>query len=312
MSEHARPDLLPTAVLLVGSTLWGLMWIPLKLLVAQGMDPVSTTLVAYLATAALTLPVAFALARGRPLPLKGLVALAFFGGASAIFFISALMEGSVVRAMMLFFLIPAWGVIFGRIFLGERLGPARIVAVLLALAGAFLILGPTQIVDARWQWADLFAVLAGLTLAVSNVIFRYLSDCPIPVKLFSMQLGSLVFAGLAVLLLGAKGLAGAAPPPAIAGAALYGVTILLAAMVCTQFAVNRLPVGRVAILMTLELVVSVGSATIVGGERPAPIEWTGGLLILAAALVEARRRNDDPAGGGQPAQHAGKVRQHTP
>lgn len=306
MSHHHRPDLLPTAVLLIGSTLWGLMWMPLKYLVAAGMDPVSTTLTAYLAAALLTLPVAWTFARGRQLPWAGLALLAFFGGASAIFFIAALMEGSVVRAMMLFFLIPAWGVILGRIFLGEALGPARVLAVILALTGAFLILGPAKILETSWQWADLFAVLAGLTLAMSNVIFRYLIECPIPVKLFSMQLGSLAFAGVAAILLGADGLSGTASMQAVAGAAVYGITILLAAMACTQFAVNRLPVGRVAILMTMELVVSVGSATILGGERPTPLEWSGGLLILIAALVEAwRRSNGRTAPGSQPAPDAG-------
>jgi len=200
---------------------------------------------------------------------------------------------------MLFFLIPAWGVIFGWLFLKEALTPARLLAVLLALSGAFLILGPGQILQTQWQWADLYAVLAGLTLALSNVVFRYLAAHPIPIKLLAMQAGSGLFASLALLMLPASA-AVLAPSafaqmwPGLLGAALYGTTILLAAILCTQYAVHRLPVGRVAILMTMELIVSVLSATLVGGERPLLLEWLGGGLILIAALLEARQKTPSP------------------
>jgi len=291
----------PTLVLLTGSTLWGLTWLPLKAIGEMGMNPIATTLIAYLAAFAVILPFALrALARHKlALPWRGLALLALFGGSSALFFVAALMEGSVVRAMMLFFLIPAWGVIFGWLFLKEALTPARLLAVLLALSGAFLILGPGQILHTQWQWADLYAVLAGLTLALSNVVFRYLAAHPIPIKLLAMQAGSVLLASLALLILPASA-AVLAPSaftqmwPGLLGAALYGTTILLAAILCTQYAVHRLPVSRVAILMTMELIVSVLSATLVGGERPLLLEWVGGGLILIAALLEARQKTPSP------------------
>lgn len=282
----------PTLVLMIGSTLWGLTWIWLKAIDQLGMGPITLSIIAYGMQFLMVLPWALHWLiktwrpnrANHPLPWHWLVPLAFLSGVAGIGFTISMVYGDVVRSMLLFFLIPAWGVLFGHWFLREALTGIRITAVVLALAGAALILGP----DVQWgfSFADLAALIAGIALAGSNVLFRYLQDEPMLVKLSVMQVGGVIFGLIFLLILPEPGaritLAG------IVQSALYGGTLLLGAMLATQYAVERMPAGRAAILMTLELLVASASAILIGHEHPAVNVWIGGSLILGAALLEAR------------------------
>ena len=106
-----------------------------------------------------------------------------------------------------------------------------------------------------------------------------------PIKLTLMQ-GSTVGLGLIAWALSAE--FGVMPSlEAVGSSALYGATMLLAAVLATQYAVERLPASRTAILMTLELLVAVASAAWLGDRAHGINVWTGGTLILIAALLEA-------------------------
>lgn len=283
----------PTLILMFGSTLWGLTWLWLKQIHALGLDPITTGIIAYGAQMLVILP--FAAARLRHSQLRRgisdgriwlwLILLAVTGGISGIAFTIAITYGNVVRSMMLFFLIPAWGVLFGHWFLREAVTPLRLLAVGLALSGAVFILGPDAITHTPWHVADIAALIAGITLAASNVLFLYLADQPFGVKLVSMQIGTIAIGLLA--LAATTGIPTALPAAGVISSVGYGTTMLLAAILASQYAIERLPAGRAAILMTLELLVAVFSAIIIGHERPTPHVWLGGALILAATLIEA-------------------------
>ncbi|MFO7583028.1 DMT family transporter [Guyparkeria sp.] len=279
----------PSLILMSGSTLWGLTWIWLKYAAELGIGPILLSVVAYAAQWLVVAPFAWrawtdphrpAISR---LNWEWLGLLAFAAGVSGVGFTMAMVYGDVVRSMMLFFLIPAWGVLFGRLFLKEPLSPARIAAVVSAIAGAFLILGP-DFGDGLLA-ADWFALIAGFSLAAANTLFRFLAEQPIPIKLTLMQ-GSTVLLGLVAWLFSSE--FGVVPTlEAVGSSALYGVTMLLAAVLATQYAVERLPASRTAILMTLELLVAVASAAWLGDRVHGLNIWIGGALILSAALLEA-------------------------
>lgn len=292
----------PVLVLMLGSTLWGSTWIWLKAIDGLGVGPLLISLLAYGAQFLLLLPWVFASLRQRrgqpnrpPLAWRWLVPLAFLSGLSGVGFTIAMVYGDVVRAMLLFFLIPAWGVIFGRVFLQEAFTPLRLIAVVAALLGAVIILGPNlQFHDAlNFSLADGAALIAGLALAGANVLFRYLQDEPMLFKLSVMQVGAIAFAAFALIFfpepISTLTLAG------IAHSLIYGATLLLGAMLATQYAVQRLPAARSSVLMTLELVVASLTAIVIGHEHPSLGVWLGGGLILAAALIEATSQSAEPA-----------------
>ncbi|HUM99016.1 MAG: hypothetical protein B7X12_02605 [Halothiobacillus sp. 20-53-49] len=290
----------PVLILMLGSTLWGTTWIWLKAIDNLGVGPLLLSVLAYGAQFVLLLPwvVPPLLKRLRqpghpPLAWRWLLPLALLSGISGVGFTIAMVFGDVVRAMLLFFLIPAWGVIFGRIFLGEALTAIRLIAVIFALAGAAIILGP----DLRFEdnlgfsLADSAALIAGLALAGANVLFRYLQAEPMLFKLSVMQIGAVLFA-LGALLLFPEPIATLTINGLLQSLA-YGATLLLGAMLATQYAVERLPSGRSAVLMTLELVVASLTAIWIGQEQPSIMVWLGGGMILAAALLEATSQQPD-------------------
>jgi drug/metabolite transporter (DMT)-like permease len=282
------PERRATLALAVSSVAWGLSWLPLKALAAQGIEGLWLTLIA--ATAA-TLPLTPLVARQRGFwrgSHRALAGIALLGGYAQLSFVLALIAGDVVRVMVLFYLLPVWAAVGGWLWLGEPVTPPRRVAVVLAVVGAFLALGGPAMTDAPLAAADALALTCGIAFAANNLVFRALPAVPLASKVVPMLLGA---AGLA----GAGLLVGLQPPPGadtggsgVGLAALYGVGWLLLATWGSQWGITHLPAARGAVLLTLELVTAVASATLLGAETWSLTKAVGVTLILTAALLEAR------------------------
>ncbi len=275
------------ASLMASSLLWGCAWLPLKALGQAGLDGL---LLAFSTFTLLTLATApFALRRAREQSGLGpLVLIALLGGGANLAFTLAMVYGEVVRAMALFYLLPLWGVLGGRLILGERIDGLRWLGVALALTGAWLVLGGVDILHALPSGFELFGLLAGFLLAMNNLVFRGVQRLSLSAKLSAMFLGCAGLAGAALLATGAAWPV-SATPLAWGGVALYAFLWLLPANLGAQYGVTHLEAGRASVILILELVAAVVSATLIGDERMAPLEWAGAGLILAAALIEALR-----------------------
>lgn len=278
---------LPVTVLLAASVLWGTAWLPLKALNQMGVEGIPLTVVAYGAATALALPLLW-LQRSR---WRGwgpwLVAILCVGGYANLAFSSALIYGQVVRVMVLFYLLPVWGVLGGRIFLGEHIDGARWLAVVLALCGAVLVLGAEQLLVAQISWIDLLALSAGFAFAMNNILFRARQEIPVASKVSAMLGGCVV---IGVLLIGY----GVQSWPQVSGeswgwVAAFGALWLLLATAGSQWGVTHLEAGRASIIIVMELVAAVVSAMLIGGEHLRGVEWMGGAMILTATVIEARR-----------------------
>jgi len=274
-------------LLVTSAILWGLSWWPLKYFTAQGIDGPPLIAVAYGVAAVVLLPWLW-YERRRYLGERRLALLmVLLGGYANLAFAEAMILGEVVRAMMLFYLAPVWGVLGGRVFLGEHIDAQRALGVVLALTGAFLVLGAWDVLVTRPTPVDLLAITAGMAFALNNVATRAAQRIPTATK------SGLVFAGctiMALLLMGVQ----AMPMPVVPASDLallvgFGLGGLLLATLLTQWAVTRLEAGRASIILITELLVAVISATLMGGETLGSNELAGGTLIFAAALIEARR-----------------------
>lgn len=278
----------PVLVLLGASILWGLTWIPLKYFGGFGISGPWVTLFAHGSVGVLCLPLVWRY-RHRLWPLRGWVlALAFFGALANVCFASAMVMGEVPRMMVLFYLLPAWSVLGGRLFLGEQIDGVRALSVGLALLGALFILGGPVILSAPPSFADLVAVLAGFGLAANNVLFRKLQGLPVSAKLavafVGCLLGSLLLTQLASLSLPAS-----VPSEVWLELVLFGLFWILLATIGTQFGVHHLEAGRSSVLIITELITAVGTATLASRKPPTLGEALGGVLVVVAALLEARR-----------------------
>ena len=218
------------------------------------------------------------------------------GGTANLAFAYALIHGEVVRVMVLFYLLPVWGVLGGRFFLGEKIDRQRALAVVLALTGAVLILGGPAVLAAPPSWLDLVAIASGFFFAMNNLCFRAAQAAPVPSKVAIMFLGCGLFA-LALVGAGVQAMPTGIPATTWLLVIAAGL-LLLTATAGSQYGVTHLEAGRASVIIIMELVVAVITAAWWAGETLDGIEWIGGALILAAAFLEAWR----PA-TTQPASH---------
>ncbi|MGY4827178.1 DMT family transporter [Sphaerotilaceae bacterium SBD11-9] len=277
----------PVAVLLFSATLWGLSWWPLKGFAAAGIAGPVLVLLTYGVVGLIGLPWLLrerGAWRGEG---RQLLLLALVGGWANAAFVSALVQGDVVRVMLLFYLSPVWSVLGGRVFLGERLSRRRLGAVGLALAGAFLVVGGFGMLEAAFGVADLLALSAGLAFAGNNIVSRSAQRIPMASKTVSVFAGSGV-ASLVMLALGPVAIAWPTPSLPL-GAALvaYAFGWMVLATATWQYGVTHVEAGRAGVIMVAELLIALVSASLLGQNHLAPLEWLGGALIAAAALIEA-------------------------
>ena len=67
----------------------------------------------------------------------------------------------VMRALILFFLIPFWTTLFERIFLGKRPDICRLMSLFLAFAGLWIVLARDFFLPIPENWGDWLALLGG-------------------------------------------------------------------------------------------------------------------------------------------------------
>ena len=136
-----------------------------------------------------------------------------------------------------------------------------------------------------FTWVDALALSAGFAYAANNILARAADRVPLRTKTLSVFIGCGLLSALAVSLLG-QGLPALALAPGL-GLLAYGFGWMLLATVTWQYGVSHLESSRAGVILLAELVVSVGTALLFGGESLSPLGWAGGALIAAAALVEA-------------------------
>lgn len=275
-------SLLPIFVLMGASILWGTSWMPLKALHAAGASGLALIACAYGLLTLLLIPFLLRYKTAACGHLKWLVAIGVFGGAANVCFSYAIIYGDVVRVMVLFYLLPAWGVLGGRFILKEPTAWWRWCGVALALWGAFIILGGPSILAQPIHYLDFVAIGAGLFFTASNLVFRGVQTLPLPPKLSALFIGSCLWA---IIMLPA----GPAWNPAQfpwAWVLLYAGTWLLIANIASLWAISRMSAGRSAIILIMELIAAVGTQVAFTEQTLKPLEWIGGALIFSAALIE--------------------------
>ena len=278
---------LPVLSLLFSATLWGIVWYPLRLLEARGLAGLWSALISY-GTAFL---VSFGILVREREVLRGnlfpLILLGLVAGGCNVSFILALLDGAVVRVLLLFYLSPFWTVCLGWLVLGERMDGATVPVFLLAVGGALIMLWDES-VGLPWprDAADWLAVSSGFAFALNNVLVRRMQEVSVWMKSHATWLGVVVVAALWIVV-------SRAAVPVIDGATLLYAVLLGAAgfLVMTlsvQYGVTRMPVHRSAVILLFELVAGAVSSLLLTDETVLPREWVGGAMIVTAAGLAAR------------------------
>ena len=303
-----REFLNPAAVLFLASVLWGSAWIPLNAIESAGISHSLLLLLAYSVASVLTAVILWrqwhrVLAHWQHN--KALLAGIFLvGGLANASFSLALLEGNVVRVMVLFYLLPVWSTLLGRLFLHETVGVSKALMIMLALLGVVLVAGiqpgsdwQADLLKTPWGTGDSLGLIAGFTYAANNILFRKGQQVALVLKAESMLLGAAFFMFLSWLwqadtqntdqLLQVSA-------SAVLLAILYGATWLLAVSFGSQWGVSHLPASRSSLIIIMELVTAVLTAWWLGEAQLSVWGWLGCACIMSAALLDSMSAGVSP------------------
>lgn len=297
-----RKDYMPAsglfapASLLLAAGIWGLVWYPYRLLQEAGVSGSLASLLTYLPGIPLLVWLAWRRDGARLAPglWPWLLAVSLGAGWTNLSYVLAVIDGEVVRVMLLFYLAPLWTVFFARLVLGERAGAWGWAVIALALGGAFVMLGGgASGLPLPGNTAEWLGLSSGVGFAFTNVATRKAVGVP-------MQLRSLgVFIGVALISLLFHALERAPAPdfaalPTSVAGLVVGVTLLLLLATWTvQYGLARLPANQAIVILLFELVVAAASGVWLAGESLDAGEWLGGAMIAAATVLSIKAHRHD-------------------
>ncbi len=282
-------NIMPIAGVLSGALVWGLIWYPYRILQEAG---VSGTLALLVSNGLAILCGIFWLPRvWREFPAaKGWTILLMASAGWADFaYVLAMLNGEVMRVLLLFYLAPLWTVLFSYLLLGERLNRSGYGIMLLSFSGAMVMLWrPEQGIPLPQNLSEWLAVSAGMGLALSNVVSLRTAHLSVETKALSILIGSVLLT--APLIYWQGGVARQWQVIEFSHAAtllLLGLT-LFAISFTVQFGVSKLPASQTILLFLFELVAAAVASYFLVNEVLAWRDALGALLIISATLMSGK------------------------
>lgn len=216
--------------------------------------------------------------------------LALVAGWTNLSYVLAVIDGEVMRVMLLFYLSPLWTLILAHFWLREQIGLHGLVVMAVSLTGAFIMLWqPGNSLPIPHNQAEWLALSAGIGFALTNVITRRSTHLSLRVKSMAVWLGVI---GMALLIMPVQG-------ETFPGPAFFTLTnwlvmglialLLMAATLLVQYGITQIQASRAAVIFLFELVVAAIASYYLANEVMELQEWLGGALIVGAAVYAAAR-----------------------
>jgi len=278
--------------LVYAATLWGLVWYPYRLLNDAGVGGIASGFFSYAIPLLL-----LGWLHGRALhQARGhwvwLSALGLAAGWTNLAYVLAVLEGEVVRVLLLFYLSPLWTVLFSRFLLHEKLNRAGWAVMALAAGGALAMLwqpGEWPLPANRAEWLGLSA---GVAFAASNVISRHLDGVTQGAKAVTVWAGVVVLTLIGLLFKPAE-LDFMAAAETHIWLLLIGVALTIGSMTyAVQYGLARVPANQAIVIFLFELVVASIAAYYLSAERMDLQEWIGAAMIITASLFSGHMEDD--------------------
>ncbi len=294
-----RSDLIPSFGIAFAAALWGLFWIPVRGIEEAGVHAFWTGPVIFGASTLLFAPLILVrmrvfVAHWRSILLPGLLS-----GFAFALYIASINITDVVRAILLFYMSPLWSTLLGVLVLNERLTVNRIIGLLLAFGGLYIVLVTEGGLPLPRNTGDWFALISGACWSVASVKLFQDGTRQVLEKVIVFVFFALLLSVL--LVIWHQGNLDGAPDFASLGRAWGWIFVLAALMfpICylTIWPATLLSPGRVGMLLLGEVLVGVASAAILLDEPFGLREITGAVLIVSAAVVEVVRQQSIASSG---------------
>jgi drug/metabolite transporter (DMT)-like permease len=278
--------------LLFGAVCWGVIWYPYRLMQEAGISGVASSFYTYSIAVVIGALLFMRDWRGVFKQPKIVILLALTAGWTNLSYVLAVIDGEVMRVMLLFYLSPLWTLILAHFWLKERIERHGVITIAISLLGAFIML--TNVFDGKGYWlpipqnkAEWLALSAGVGFALSNVISRKSSHLNLVTKSMSILLGVVV---VAIMLMPLQ--TTPFPMPVVFSLVSWGVMFLIAIILIVvtlfvQYGVTKIPATRASVIFLFELVVAAITSYYLANEAMEAHEWIGGFLIVAAAIYAA-------------------------
>jgi drug/metabolite transporter (DMT)-like permease len=282
---------------LLGSSIWGFLWMPLRAIEGEGMGGIWAslyyTIMPIPILAVIYIPVIW---RDR----HNLAIYFIAGGAIGagfMLYIIGLIVGSVTKTTLIFYLTPVWSTLMGMAFLGEKNRPLLWLSNALGLTGCALIMGisPTSLTIER---QDLLGLVAGVLWSIGTVVIRRYPEADIGgITLMQYILGSLVaIAGIAIVgeaTPSVDALMRATPVAFLASTVVFMPVFLIICRIA-----QYVSPAIIGILMLSEVFIAILTAYLFLDEPMVYSQWIGASLIILTALLvtlaETRDREAKP------------------
>lgn len=252
---------------------------------AEGMDTFTVLFLRFgIAASFMTLVL---ILRKEPFPrgkvLAQLIGMGAVGYAGQSFlYMTAIKYASAGLVALLLYLYPFFVAILSMIFLSEKISRVKAIALVLALAGAALTVGPVsgQLIGA------LMAITAALVYSIYIIIGANVTR-----QVSAIQSSTVIFASAGAIYGTLTFVNGANFPSTQAGwLAIAGIVFISTVIPVATFLAGLERVGptNAAMLSTIEPIVTVLLAARLFGDQLEPIVIVGGVLILIAVLILTR------------------------
>jgi drug/metabolite transporter (DMT)-like permease len=279
--------------LLSGAAVWGMVWYPFRVLEHAGISGMLASFLTYLVALIVGLLVSGPIWREFPRAGRWGMLLIFSAGWTNFGYVQAIIEGEVMRVLLLFYLAPLWTVFFAHFLLGERLNRYGFAVILLSLCGAMVMLWqPSLGLPLPQNRAEWIGLSAGMSFAITNVTVRHTQHLSVAFKSATVWLGTVLLTGLMLLYSG--GLSTQLPGISFDSwwlLALIGL-VLCATSFAVQFGLTHLPANQAIVLLLFELLFAAVAAYFLAGEKMGLQELIGAVLIVSASLLSGKIHDD--------------------
>ncbi len=277
---------LPVFTAAFAAVIFGLWWVPIRFMESLGMHGAWAGLSLNAAAAVCGL-VWFAILRPPFEVSRRALIGAMFAGVAATLYSTAIVYTDVSRAVLLFYLLPAWSKLIEWLLWKQPWRWTSTLAIAAALTGAYLVLGG-EIVGGALNAGDFMAIGSGLAWGIGAAMIFSGGRAPVfPVTWVMVISAAVVAAGIALF----------EPTPTIATRVVpvsFGIAIIyiLPLLALSLWSAQRLAPVVFSFLLTGELLSGVISSAIFLDEPFGWMQVAGAALIVLAAVSEIFSRQD--------------------
>ncbi len=272
---------------LYAGAVWGIYWIPLRHMADAGIHQIWITPLYFLVPSLIVLPLLVRRWAGIWRGGMTLQLTVISSGVALTLYSTSIVYTDVVRAIMLFYMMPIWSILLARFILGEVITPVRVVSMALALFGMLVLFGLGEVMPIPKNAGDWMGLVAGLFWSITTVRLRRYEDQPAIDLTIGFFVWGLVLSTMLAFLLAPSGLPTIEQSrPVLPMLLLFVFFAIIPGTYASLWGPKYLNPGVSGLLFMTEIAVGALSVALLAGEPFGVRELAGVLLIATASLIE--------------------------